>query len=1769
MAVDITTLAIAVTSTGIELAARNLEALSKAASTVEGKSNTLKAAFGGLSSSQAASVANIEKLLQKMQKQSDLLGATTAATNAYTAAEKGATELQQLKASMLGASVDAFRNLAKSQTEAARLNKELDSSYAALSRQADAYYASLAKAQNAGNTLNQAGERAEQYKKLGLAQAEAIRMNNEIDASNKRLATDQGKAIIEDKARAYRKLAADQAEALAMNKRLSTTATQNTKEAEDFVRTLKRQADQIGMTHTQMKEYNAELLRAKAAQLGVTQQTEAHITALKNAKGPHESFNLLTAGSARELMVLGHELSQGSFQRFGGSLIVLAERVNFLPSLLEKAAEAASSMGMGLGVFVTAALAAVAAIALFITALIKGGNEFRAFNNSLTLTGNFAGTTGIALNEMAHRAVAAGGSLIEAKHAVLELANSGKFTADQIDKITRAAVEMEHATGKSVSSTVKEFEELATLSVNSTSRSTNAISQHLMKLNDHYHFLTAEQFNQVSMLEKAGEAQAAASKAEDFYADAMLKRSEKIKTELGYLSIAWHAVKEAAGSAWDAMLHLGAPEDPLEQQKQKIIDLKNVIATMDARPNWISGNGQGGGAQKQFDEGRLRIVKALSEAQIELAKTEYAAYEQGTKAQKEQESMHAQSRERVIRETYDRHQKAARELAEFDKDWEVASEEYKTQNLAGHLLAREAMVKRSQETVAKIKGIGLSGLDEANKEIDSVMQVAQRGYDNEIRLIEQKRHFKQISETDAMTEKDAILQKEYQVVTAAYEAEIKNAENFHSSDVRLMNDAQIKKYELLEKLGKFQSDNALKVQENASKEVKAANATEIAAQQAYDSQSKTLEREIDALQDKHAAYTALPDAIKKVGVSEKQMQDLITQSAIERLELSKLEDTLGEAEIKRIDNIIKKLKEKRDAQVAVELDQKTNTEALGGPARLKAAAAESANLWKESGSEIEKALTSAFDNAGKAAGAMFKAFADGQAMQIELSEKVREAKLRETAGGAKETELINRLQAKSAQARIHDYGNMAAAAKGFFKEGSTGYKVLEAAEKAFRIAEIAGMAMSVVKTISTEAAKNIAKIPGVIMSFMDYLGPWGAPAAAIAIAAVLGGGGGGGAPASAQQRQETQGTGSLLGSNDKSDSIAHSLSIMEKNSGLGLAQGSQMVMYLRDLATGISSLSQMIVRTTGLTGTPTNPVTPQGFAAKFTDKFDVIFGGIGGRVTDKIMKTIFGGKISLMDVGITNTKASLGQIGASGLNVGQYTDTKKDGGWFRSDKYSTSIQTLGAETNDQFGKVIKSMSDTLIEASKELGIGGDAFTEHLKTFIVDIGKISLKGMTGEEIQKAIEAVFSKLGDDMAKFAITGLDKFQAVGEGYLETVVRITNDLMQVKDVFAVLDKSFALTGLSAINVSESLIAAAGGLEKLTNGTKYFVDNFLTEAEKMGPITESVAKRLKELNITDVTTIDLFKKKVRALDLTNAADQALYAAMLELAPAFKEVADYSDKLADGTTELTKAQKAALDVINKARTNLQNAYKAESSALQSTIDKTKAYSQTLKDFQNSLKLGSNSPLTNQEKYAEARKQFDAISLAAKGGDAAAQQKFTSIATEFLNASKIINASGAGYTADFNAVQSMTSSLVDAALGQVDVATASLDALNQQVAGLIEIDKSVMSVTQAITELRLAIESGKAAGLDNVTMGVADPITGTTSTSTATDNTNILVAAIAALTQQVAQLQAAGGTTTGAVIGAIYDAAEMNADTVVEGVSSQSGSGGPTKYSVQLA
>jgi hypothetical protein len=1287
---------------------------------------------------------------------------------------------------------------------------------------------------------------------------------------------------------------------MAINAKLDADTKALKADGDAFTAMLKTQAEKVGLTTKELREYNAEQLRTKAAQLGLMQagseskdKIDGYINTIKNAKGPHESFNLLTAGSARELMVLTHELSQGQFQRFGGSLIVLAERINFLPSVLEKAGAFAASLGVSLGVLVAAVAAVVAVVGTAIWTFTKSGTALKEMRNEVILTGHSIGVTGDQLYDMANKIGEATGKFGAAREAVIQLASTGKFTADQIKLITEAAVGLEKYGGVAIDNTIKQFEKLAAEPIKGAQRGFKGVSEAAMELDKQLHFLTPQMLDEIIHLERIGDAAGASKKAIGSLAEEEKKRVQELKNNLTPIGVLFDTIAEKASKMWNNVFHKKSLTEQLEDAKDNLAQIQGVNGVHPEQTHQAN-------------------------AIAEVARLEKKIRDQAEKEKQEQHN-------KEVARTAELALIHRRTLLDMGKDEDTLTAQtardaadraaIKAAGLKSELFSAEAdaeamaiIEKKYKQKVTPTPGLGMSKVNSRIAELQMEFEKASYFADKEMKLEQDKAKHHEVSALKLYNDQQKYFNDRQKLIDDTEAKEIA-ATNLYDHGAKnkdkLAEEAATKRFEIEKRYdmlrGKLAADR-----DAADTALERANKTaEDNREEMYVKGTQTINAETKALQDKIAGYNLIPEAIRKAGISEKQMQDYFTQAEIdniqERIDALKqfdgVDGTMMAAEIARLNARKNALDDKRKAQKAWEDVQAGNAAALNTPAAMKANAAEQVKLWKDAGNEIQKALTQAFGESGKAAGEMFKAFSEGQANQIDLTQKVAEANRRTDLSKIEQTQLITALQNQQEQNQLNMYGNMANAASQFFDHQSKGYKVMQTVSQAYHLAEMAQALASIPVKLAAGAATMFAQ---------SGFGGFAGVAAMTALVAGFGVAisGGGSKPPSAADRQAAQGTGSILGDDKaKSDSIAHSISVLEKNSGLGLAQGNEMVGYLKNVSDNISSFAALVVRTTGITGNLAD--TTKGGAASFassalgttlimgpiTEILNKLSGGFIGNAIGKIANSIFGGNVHTIDTGFTLGKTSVADVMANGVNASQYTDTKTDGGWFHSDKYNTSLTSLGQQANDQFAKIIVGMSDTITAAAKTLGVCTDDFTAHLQSFVVDIGNISLKGLSGDEIQKQLQAVFSKLGDDMAQYGLSGFDKFQKVGEGYLETIARVANDFMQVKDVFAVLGKSLTAVGVDAANVSEGLISAAGSVEALTKNTKTFVDGFLTNAEKIAPIAKSVDAELAKWNLSWVQTREQFKQVVLGLDLTTEAGQKEYAALINLAGAFAQVHD--------------------------------------------------------------------------------------------------------------------------------------------------------------------------------------------------------------------------------------------------------------------------------------
>lgn len=707
----------------------------------------------------------------------------------------------------------------------------------------------------------------------------------------------------------------------------------------------------------------------------------------------------------------------------------------------------------------------------------------------------------------------------------------------------------------------------------------------------------------------------------------------------------------------------------------------------------------------------------------------------------------------------------------------------------------------------------------------------------------------------------------------------------------------------------------------------------------------------------------------------------MTKSAVEQLELARLEEQLAQrstlgltlTEIETLEKLIDA--KKRSAGAAVRME--------GIDAVKKAGEDLDRFLDPTKAQTFGEALKGAFGAAGDSMTQLISGLDAYGIRQAEIDKARKDASVKYATDSKGYADAMAAITAKEVKSRLSGYGDMSAAAKGFFKENSTGYRVMEGAEKAFRAIELAnqmqslythlfvttakaagtatGQGVETAAVVAGEAARNTAKVPGVFMSFMSALGPWGMAAAAAAIAAVLGGAFSGGGGDLTAQRQESQGTGSVLGSDAKSESIARSLEAIEGATlqGLGISNG--MLTSLRNIEAGIGQFASLLVRTTGVTGDFGAEFATRGSADAFGRSnmgvlatggllgvaLDKLTGGWLGKITGSVLGKIFGGKTTVEDTGFMLAPSSFGNILAGGTDAAQYADIKKDGGWFGKDKNSTRVEGLGAEGNRQIASILTSLYDTVFQAGSMLELGADGFAAQLNSFVVDIGKVSLKGLSGDEIQKELEAVFSKVGDDLAKFGVGGLEQFQKVGEGYLETLTRVATNYQAVAVVTDSLGMTFGSLGLASVGARERLIDLVGGLDEFTSSADQFLSDFYTDRERADSLRARISPTLDQFGIKTGAedSLQQFRSVVTGLDLTTEAGARAYATLIQIAPAFKQIADVDSKIFEeradlqkqldeltlSETQLLAQQRAALDESNRALFDQIQAVQAKTAA----------------------------------------------------------------------------------------------------------------------------------------------------------------------------------------------------------------------------------------------
>ncbi|MDP1527736.1 MAG: tape measure protein [Rhodocyclaceae bacterium] len=295
-----------------------------------------------------------------------------------------------------------------------------------------------------------------------------------------------------------------------------------------------------------------------------------------------------------------------------------------------------------------------------------------------------------------------------------------------------------------------------------------------------------------------------------------------------------------------------------------------------------------------------------------------------------------------------------------------------------------------------------------------------------------------------------------------------------------------------------------------------------------------------------------------------------------------------------------------------------------------------------------------------------------------------------------------------------------------------------------------------------------------------------------------------------------------------------------------------------------------------------------------------------------ILKGLFGTtKTSITGGGIYAGGNSLASILNGGdITAQQYTEiTKTKKSWFsKSSKVSEVMGPVNAEFQDSLSLIFRGMGTSMLAMSSEFG---DDMTNSINNYVIPKLKISLYGLSSEQMIKTLNNVLSTQLDTMTS-AIFGsmIKKYQKLGEGMFETATRLVSEKAIVLDAIDLVGSSFKG---DAIDMADGLVQLAGGIKEFQAQFDDYYRKFYSESEQLANTTRRLTASLADMNITLPDSRNAYRDLVNAQKLDTEAGRERYDQLLKLSTAADVYYESMEKLRESMKLLTQDNfKSAVD-----------------------------------------------------------------------------------------------------------------------------------------------------------------------------------------------------------------------------------------------------------------
>jgi phage-related minor tail protein len=1422
-------------------------------------------------------------------------------------------------------------------------------------------------------------------------------------------------------------------------------------------------ASQRGVSSDALRPYLAQLEAVEAKQKQAT-------VAMTGGAVSMEKMGVSAAQTAAALRGVPAQFTDIVTSLQGGQkpMTVLLQQGGQLKDMFGGIGPAARALGGYVAGLINPFTLTAAAVAGLVVAYRSGAAEGEAFRNTLLLSGNAAGLTADKMSGMSQRIGAVVGTQHAAAAALNEFANASKIGSANLEQFTASALRWQDATGTAVSETVKKFEDLGKSPLEAS-----------LKLNESMNYLTASVYKQIKSLQDAGKETEAAAVAQKAFADALDQRAPKMVENIGGIEAAWRAVK-------GVVLEVGSALAGIGREKTFEESVKSQSAAIDALQAKIKSRQDRGLAL-----GNLPAQLEAAQRYIDTLGAQAVAEDKAAQAARDRNGELTRTAS-ILAYTDDKSRKTRAQQMSDDLAKEKGLYEQRKADAQGNAKDLLAIENSYHTAVANIrdkykdKKSGGGGITATDTEIASL-----RG-----RIEAEKQLAAQLAATGGMASK----LNEGEKLSLQYAEKLKLATNAKTKarleDLKAMADT----------LGVQQHANA--------DEQEYAKQREKYADDRY--------KEISAIQSKAAAMES-ENAVYGMG------KDAIEQMTIARLDEQRaaLKQFDGSEErIKQIDletearkRLMAAMSEREALDAGKKAAESVASEWKRQTNEISRSLTDALMRGFESGKDFGQNLIDTLKNmfktlvlrpiisavmapvtgmVGSAMGAVGmpgSAQAGGMGDVLGMGQQANSAYGLYNNAGGYYNYAMNTLYGSGVSAAT---GSTFGAAAGGLTSGAFGTGAGASIYGGYT-AGAYGVSAGLPTVAGTEAGlalSSSAAAPAASASLSSTAASAGAAPASSTLGAValpvagMAAGYGLGSMISGQYSAigNTQawatGGGTLAGAGigfmvggpvgaaigAVIGGVAGGLT--NRAFGMGPKEYNGFKGFEGNVtASGFSGQNFMDWNQKGgwfrsdKSGTDYSPVDQ-----KVLDGINAQFGGMVGAIAG-LRKSAggpaFGADLNGFNYGLRNDWSSQENINKSFHDLGdalgnwlipELNNFKKEGESLVDtakrlttvfDATNTAAEILGKSTDSAFGGFYMAGAEMRVKLVDMAG-GIDAFTSRLTAYydayFSDAEKL-------DRSQKALAAQFSALGvavpssKESFRAMVEGLDLATASGQGMYTA-------LMQMAPAFAQVTDAANAAVEAARQAAQQAADARQGL-----WDSYFSATYSPEEQLAKQVTY-LRDQFAALGVAMPTSVAGLRQIIEHMDTSTPEVMKLQGALLALSPAFAQVTKDTQAAADSAAQLRQ------QTLDSLRNDVSAAYQRETSALNTTIASLQQFIRGIEDFKKSLLLGDLSTLTPEQKYQEAKRQFEATSAAAAGGDATAQGQLSSVSQSFLEASRAYNASGEAYQRDFAEVQSALSSAASSASAQLSAAQQQLDAMNQMVAGILGVNTSVQSLAEAV-------------------------------------------------------------------------------------------------------